>query len=84
MQLREWRIKEGLTLSELADRIGSVVSTVVRYEKGTRLPERDTMKSIYIVTRGEVRPDDFYGVPAWEAELIRHQAEEELARKAAA
>lgn len=83
MQLRDWRNSKGLTLLELAEQIDSVVSTVVRYEKGTRLPERDAMKKIYIVTDGQVCPNDFYDVPAWEAALIRREAEAEIARKAA-
>jgi transcriptional regulator with XRE-family HTH domain len=72
-----------MTLLQLADAIDSVVSTVSRYENGTRIPERDTMKKIYIVSRGAVTPDSFYDIPAWEAELIRREAEAELARKAA-
>lgn len=83
MKLGEWRRARGWTQQQLSDAIDCVIATVARYENGTRLPERDIMKRIYIVSERSVTPNDFYDVPAWEAERIRAEAEAEIAAKAA-
>lgn len=72
-----------MTQQDVADAVSCGVPAIARYEAGTRLPEREAMKALYILSRGRVRPDDFYGVPAWEAERIRVEGEAELARRAA-
>ena len=63
MKLRQWRISAKITQPELADALGTVLSTVARYENGTRMPEPETMRTIYTVTDGAVQPNDFYDLP---------------------
>ena len=52
-----------MTQPALADALGTVLSSVARYENSTRMPEPDIMRAIYAVTGGRVRPDDFYDLP---------------------
>lgn len=90
MKLADWRRRKGWTQQQLADALDCVLPTVARYEGGTRIPEsppsddsRDMMKRIFILTEGEVRPDDFYNIPRWEAELIAAAGQAELDLRAA-
>lgn len=68
MKLRTWRLNEGLTQPQLAERIGVTVSTISRYELG-RVPEPDVIKRIYAETNGKVAPSDFYDLPSLEKRL---------------
>ncbi|CAA2142812.1 hypothetical protein [Hyphomicrobium sp. ghe19] len=67
MKLGAWIKKEKLTLAAFGDRIGRHVSAVQRYAAG-RIPNRETMVDIYVDTRGEVMPNDFYDLPELETE----------------
>lgn len=78
MKLGDWRREKGLTQQDVADAIECVLPTVARYEAGSRVPEQDAMRRIFVFTRGAVRPDDFYDLP----DLDRIEAE--LAASAAA
>lgn len=83
MKLADWRKAQGWTQPRLAVALDCVLPTVARWENGTRTPEREALKRIYILTAGAVQPNDFYDIPAWEAELIRAEGDAVLARKAA-
>ena len=62
MTLQDWREGEGLTRAALAEKIGGTAESVRRYEKGLRVPDRETMPLIVEVTSGAVTPNDFFGI----------------------
>ncbi|GAA0749625.1 helix-turn-helix domain-containing protein [Sphingomonas trueperi] len=70
MHPREWREGKGWTLErmaeelELADR-----SAVHRYETGVRRPAPDVLERYFLLTGGEVQPNDFYPLPRWRQRL---------------
>lgn len=68
MRLAEWRIEQGLTQAELADRLGCDQSYISLIERATdpQIPRRQWMLKIYRLTHGAVRPDDFYNLPILE------------------
>ena len=61
MLLSEYLRKRSMSLTEFAERLGVVVSTVSRYASGERIPSRDLMLRIERETGGRVKPGDFYG-----------------------
>lgn len=64
MNLKTFRERQGLTLAEMAERLGvGHPRTVHRYESG-RIPRPDVMRRIVEVTRGQVGPADFYALPS--------------------
>lgn len=69
MKLADWREKKGWTLQRLADELGCTISAVWRYEQGKRDPDAGTKRRIFILTEGEVQPNDFYDVPRWRRAL---------------
>lgn len=85
MKLAQWRKEEGWTQGKLAAEIGCSQSYISQIERAIDpiIPSSDVLRSIYVVSRGKVQPNDFYDVPAWEADRIRCEAEAELARRAA-
>ncbi len=62
MKLAEYMDKKGITETEMARLLGVSQPTVSRYLNGERMPKPRTMAKIVAVTRGRVRPDDFYGL----------------------
>lgn len=64
-RLGDWRRGKGWTQQQLADAIPCDLSTVARYEAGTRDPDKAIKERIFILTNGEVEPNDFYDVPRW-------------------
>lgn len=58
--LRSYRERHGLTLTQLARRVGVDPSAIHRYENGDRIPRRDVVEKIVRATGGEVRPNDLY------------------------
>lgn len=63
MTLKQYIKKHGITIKEMADRIGLAPYSVERYIAG-RLPVPEVVVSIYKATKGEVQPNDFYGIKA--------------------
>ncbi|WP_229678209.1 helix-turn-helix domain-containing protein [Caldovatus sediminis] len=64
MTLREFRQLHGLSLAEMAERLGvHSARTVQRYEAGERIPEPDVMRRIVMATGGAVTPNAFYQTP---------------------
>lgn len=51
-----------LTQREFAAAIGVSPNTVARYVSGRRIPSRDEMLTIVAATKGQVTPNDFFGV----------------------
>lgn len=69
VKLSDWRREQGWTQQQLADALDCTISTVARYEAGTRDPEPLTKERIFILTRGAVEPNDFYDLPRWRRAL---------------
>ena len=63
MDLAQYRRTEGLSLDQLAEKLGirgvNPARTVQRYETFERIPDRATMRLIESATGGLVRADDF-------------------------
>lgn len=62
MQLRDWLTREGMTFSEMGEKIQRSGEAVRRYALGERIPDRETMPKIITETAGEVTANDFFGV----------------------
>tara|TARA_Y100000114_G_scaffold14205_2_gene11533 strand:+ start:6909 stop:7214 length:306 start_codon:yes stop_codon:yes gene_type:complete len=67
MKLSKWLKNNGLTqrdFRELAQTYDVNISThaVTKWCNGQRIPRPREMKSIYLLTKGQVQPNDFYGV----------------------
>jgi TorA maturation chaperone TorD len=60
MKLKEYFIREGITASQFAARIGRAVSTVTRLANSETVPEPDTIAKIVEATGGAVQPNDFF------------------------
>ena len=60
MTLADYLKSEDITAAEFARRIGATRSIVARWAKGERIPRREAMQQISVVTGGRVGPDDFY------------------------
>lgn len=54
---------EKVNLTVFAHRCGFSIQSAQRYVAGTRMPRRDEMVRIYVVTGGDVTPNDFYDLP---------------------
>lgn len=80
-RLREWRIGKGLTLDAAASAAGTVRQVWYDWETGRRRPGADALQRIFLVTDGEVEPNDFYPMPIWRRALDAARAA--LSRKAA-
>lgn len=66
MRLHNYLEREGLSATDFARKVGVSQSTISRYLKGLRHPERDTMLAIRKATSGAVQPNDFFDTPATE------------------
>ena len=60
MKLSVWRKARGLSLADLAERIGVTSVSLSRYERDERIPAREIMPKIVAETDGAVQPNDFY------------------------
>lgn len=71
MRLIDWRRRECKTQGELASLVGCTqgyISYIERADK-PQTPNPEFMRRIYLVTRGEVTPNDFHPIEDWDAEL---------------
>lgn len=66
--LREWRIRNGISLREFAGRLARVAgreiisyASLARIENGKQPLSEDVMRGIFIATQGEVTPNDLLG-----------------------
>lgn len=67
MQLSAWLKVKDMSNSEFARRIGGSPALIDGYLKRTIWPSRPKMKRIICVTKGEVTPNDIYGLKEPEA-----------------
>ncbi len=58
--LKKWRISEGLTLQEAADRVGTSRQVWSDWERGRRRPGTNFMAKVRETTRGAVTADMFF------------------------
>lgn len=62
MNFRSWLEREGISFSEMGQRIERTGEAVRRYATGERIPDRETMPKIVRETRGEVTANDFFDI----------------------
>lgn len=68
MRLEDWRQQQGLTIRQLARRLGTAAETVrcaclPPSHRDQRIPRAGLMETIHVVTGGAVTPNDFYDLP---------------------
>ena len=63
MKIGAYRKQKGLTLAELALKVGVTEGSMSRYENGERTPAREIMVAIREATAGAVQPNDFFDSP---------------------
>ncbi|RSV11644.1 hypothetical protein CA235_18410 [Sphingomonas sp. ABOLF] len=69
MVLESWLEREGVDVRVFAQRIGRSPEAVRRYITGDRIPDKGTMPLIVEQTRGEVTPNDFFGISVSSAQV---------------
>lgn len=63
MRLADFKKNRNLTDDGLAALIGDcTVSALRKWLAGDRIPRKDQMERIAVVTDGQVMPNDFYGI----------------------
>lgn len=63
MKLAEWRNRQNKTQEEVGNALGVGALSVHRYETGKRVPGPAMMIEIYVLTGGDVEPNDFHNLP---------------------
>jgi predicted transcriptional regulator len=61
-KIEKYLEENGLTKTSFAKALGVTPVAVGRYISGERLPEPEIMSEIFKVTKGQITPNDFYGV----------------------
>ena len=61
MQLKEFLIKQSLTVSRVAKDLDVPEVTVNSWKYGNKIPSKKNMERIIHYTNSEVQPNDFYG-----------------------
>ena len=59
MKLRRYRIQNGFSMAQMAEKIGCSVSSLCRYEIGKNYPTRKRLRAILSATEGRVTEKDF-------------------------
>ena len=59
MNLHDWRKREGLTLEQVAEKIGCSGATVSRLERHLQTPSLALANKLRLLTEGQVTPNDF-------------------------
>ena len=60
MRLADYIALQGITVCEMARRVGVSAAAMSRYRGDLRLPEKPILERIYRATKGAVGPADFY------------------------
>lgn len=68
MDLKAWLRQTGERPSHFARRIGKTVAKVSRHCNGA-VPAPDDLRDYFLISGGAIRPESFYPVEAWRAEL---------------
>jgi hypothetical protein len=61
--LGQWLIENNLTLEAFATLAKTNKNQISYYCSGRSIPRRDLMRRIYVLTHGQVQPNDFYDLP---------------------
>lgn len=61
-KLSKYLSKKKLSQQKFAEMIGVTQAAVNRYVNGVQKPEENIMVKIFEITKGEVTPNDFYGI----------------------
>jgi transcriptional regulator with XRE-family HTH domain len=64
-KLADWRTAAGLSQQALAEELGVDFRTIWRWENGKRRPRDPEMERLFVLSRGQVEPNDFYDLPRW-------------------
>ena len=67
-KLRAWRLKKGLSVYEVAKKVGVTPSAISNWESGIRHPHRRFWKKLITLTNGEITIDDFFTAETEESE----------------
>lgn len=62
MKLNAWLILHEVKENELAGRVGVHPTTVSKYILHGVIPRPEVMREIFLFTRGQVQPNDFYNL----------------------
>ncbi len=62
MTLEQYLTRKGMTATKLASECGVAVSTITRAANGETIPTPELMTQIVQVTKGKVKPNDFYNL----------------------
>ena len=62
MKLEQYIEKQQKTLKQAAEELGLAYEDIRRYCKGSVIPRPENMKKITEWSKGEVQPNDFYGI----------------------
>lgn len=65
MTLSDWRTSKGWTVQRLADELEIDISFAMRLLNGKRRPGPDLYERIFMMTDGQVTPNDFFPVARW-------------------
>lgn len=65
MKPADWRNSTGISQQALAEEFGVDFRTIWRWENGKRLPRKAEMERWFVLSRGEVTPNDFYDLARW-------------------
>jgi len=69
MKLKRWLKLVGMKQTELSKIVRCDVSSISRHIKHGSLPSPEAVVRIYFLTQGEVRPDDFYDLDTFPADI---------------
>ncbi len=74
--LAKWAVKQKLTPTDLAAKLGVSYSTILNWTREFTSeryvqPPLPMQREIFLLTKGEVKPNDLVPLPAWQAELER-------------
>jgi transcriptional regulator with XRE-family HTH domain len=64
MNLHQYLRQSLLTQKRFAELTGIKQPTVSHYINGDRLPSRHVMQRIFVITNGQVTPNDFFDLPS--------------------
>jgi transcriptional regulator with XRE-family HTH domain len=67
MKLDQYLTRNKMTATTMAHLLGCAVSTVTRIRKGEIKPDFATIQEILDMTGGQVKPNDFFVMPAKKA-----------------
>jgi transcriptional regulator with XRE-family HTH domain len=70
MTLRQWLKETGLNQQQLARHLRVAPITISRYIHRHRMPTPDMMRKIALVTKGNVRPDDWHNLGSYSAKTV--------------